>query len=178
MSPRWLGHLLSGRRADASLSAWSVLDSDADLTLTSPSFTDGDPLPRRFAGPGVGENVSPALVWSGVPVETDHVVFVLEDIDVPLPRPLIHTLAILEPHATSLAEGALAAGAPGVQFVRGRLGSGYSGPRPIVGHGEHRYRFMLFAVRGDLDVTDQRTAIQSMVGRVVARARLVATYER
>ncbi len=178
MSPRWLGRLLISRRADASLSAWNLLDSDTDLIVTSPSFTDGEPLPRRFAGKGVGDNVSPALAWSGVPVEADHLVFVLEDIDAPLARPLLHTLAILSPDATALPEGGLAAGTPGIEFLRGPLGSGYRGPRPIVGHGIHRYRFMLFAVEGDIDVTSPRTAIASMAGHVVARGRIVATYER
>ena len=178
MSPRWLGHLLESRRADVSLSAWNLLDSDQDLILTSPSFADGDPLPQRFAGRGVGDNVSPALQWSGVPVEADHLVFVLEDIDSPLQRPLVHTLSILGPDATALAEGGLAPGAPGVEHLKGMLGSGYSGPRPIVGHGIHRYRFMLFAVEGDLDVSSQRAALDSMVGHVVARGRLVGTYER
>ena len=178
MSPRWIGHLLKGRRADASLSAWNVLDAPADLILTSPDVRDGEPIPRRFAGRGVGDNVSPAFVWSGVPVEADYLVFVLEDIDVPLARPLIHSLSILEPHITSLAEGDLATGSPVAQHLKGRLGTGYSGPRPIVGHGIHRYQFMLFAVEGDLDVTSQRTAIDSMVGHVVARARIVGTYER
>lgn len=178
MSPRWLGRLLQSRRADASLSAWSLLDSESDLIVTSPSFSDGDALPRRFAGRGVGDNVSPALAWSGVPVQADHLVFVLEDIDAPLTRPLIHTLAILSPDATALPEGGLAAGTAGIEFLKGALGSGYSGPRPIVGHGIHRYRFMLFAVEGDIDVTSQRTAIESMAGNVVARGRLVATYER
>lgn len=178
MSPRWFGKLLVSRRADVSLSAWTRLEADSDLILTSPSFADGEPLPQRFAGPGVGENISPELSWSGVPVETDHLVFVLEDIDVPLARPLVHTLTILSPDASTLAEGALAAGAPGVEHLTGALGRGYSGPRPIVGHGEHRYRFMLFAVRGEIDGASQRAAIDSMVGRVVARGRLVATYER
>lgn len=178
MSPRWLGKLLVSRRADASLSAWARLESDTDLILASPEFADGGALPRRFAGRGVGDNVSPALSWSGVPVEADHLVFVLEDVDAPTARPLIHTLAILSPDATSLPEGGLAPGAEGVQFLKGVLGVGYQGPRPIVGHGEHRYRFMLFAVQGDLDVTSQRSALDSMVGRVVARGRLVASYER
>ena len=178
MSPRWLGRLLESRRADVSLSAWSLLDSDADLIVTSPSFADGDPLPQRFAGRGVGDNVSPALTWSGVPVEADHLVFVLEDIDAPVSRPLVHTLSILDPDATALPEGGLAAGAPGVEHLKGVLGTGYNGPRPIVGHGIHRYRFMFFAVEGDIDLTSQRTAIASMVGHVVARGRIVATYER
>ena len=178
MSPRWLGRLLESRRADVSLSAWSLLDADTDLTVTSPSFTEGDPLPQRFAGRGVGDNISPALAWSGVPVEADHLVFVLEDIDVPRSRPLVHTLSILDPDVTTLPEGGLAAGAAGVEHLKGLLGVGYNGPRPLVGHGIHRYRFMLFAVEGHIDTTSQRTAIDSMVGHVVARGRMVATYER
>ncbi len=178
MAPRWLGSLLTSRRADVSLSAWTLLESDADLTLTSPSFVDGEPLPQRFAGRGVGDNISPALQWSGVPVEADHLVFVLEDIDSPFARPIIHDVTILSPDATSLAEGALAEDAPDVEHLKGMLGIGYQGPRPIVGHGIHRYRFMLFAVQGDIDVTSPRAAIESMAGKVVARGRLVGTYER
>lgn len=178
MSPRWLGRILASRRADASLSAWNILDSGTDLIVTSPSFVDGAALPRRFAGRGVGDNVSPALAWSGVPVEADHLVLVIEDIDVPLSRPMIHDFAILGPDATALPEGALAPGAAGIEHLRGPLGSGYSGPRPIVGHGIHRYRFMLFAVEGDIDTTSQRSAVESMIGHVVARGRIVATYER
>ena len=178
MAPRWLGHLLSSRRADASLSAWNLLDSDADLILTSPSFADGEPLPRRFAGALVGDNVSPELEWSGVPIGADHLVFVLEDIDVPFSRPLIHTMSILGPGARALPEGAQAPDTFQAEHLRGTLGSGYSGPRPIVGHGIHRYRFMLFAVHGEIDTSSQRAALASMVGHVVARGRLVGTYER
>jgi phosphatidylethanolamine-binding protein (PEBP) family uncharacterized protein len=178
MAPRWLGTLLHSRRADVSLSAWTLLESDIDLPLKSPAFADGEPIPRRFAGPGVGDNVSPPLQWSGVPVEADHLVFILEDIDVPFSRPLIHTLSLLPPDATALPEGALARGSSAAVHLRGMLGSGYSGPRPIVGHGPHRYRFMLFAVQGNVDTSSQRAAIDSMVGHVVARGRVVGTYER
>ncbi len=162
MSPRWLGTLLASRRADASLSVWALLDSDTDLLFSSPAFADGDPLPRRFAGTGVGDNVSPALVWSGVPVQADHLVFVLEDIDVPFSRPLIHTMSILDPDATALPEGALAPdspAAPSVSAAQSRL-------------------LMLFAVEGDIDTSSPRAAVESMVGRVVARGRIVGTYER
>lgn len=113
-----------------------------------------------------------------MPLTADHLVFVLEDIDAPLTRPLIHTLAILSPDVTTLPEGALAPGAAGIEYVKGRSGTGYQGPRPIVGHGTHRYRFMLFAVAGDLRTDSQRATVESMVGRIVARGRLVATYER
>lgn len=178
MSPRWLGRLLDSSHADASLSAWNILDSPRDLIVTSTSFDDGGALPRRFAGRGVGDNVSPALSWSGVPVEADHLVVIVEDVDVPLARPLIHSLSILDADAVGVPEGGLAAGAPDVTHLRTLQGRGYQGPRPIVGHGPHRYRFMVFAVEGDIDTSSTRHAIESMVGRVVARGRLVGTYER
>jgi phosphatidylethanolamine-binding protein (PEBP) family uncharacterized protein len=178
MSPRWLGRLLQSRRADASLSVWNELDCDQEFALSSPAFNDGDPIPRRHAAKGVGDNVSPALEWSGVPAAANHLVFVLEDTDVPFERPLIHTLSIIDPDATALPEGALAADSPAVEHVPALGRRGYYGPRPIVGHGTHRYGFMLFAVDGDIDTSSQRAAVASMRGHVVGRARIVGTYER
>ncbi|MFM9878438.1 MAG: YbhB/YbcL family Raf kinase inhibitor-like protein [Rhodoglobus sp.] len=176
----WIGRLLANRRAGASLSIWFVpgLRSERDLILTSPSFGDGEEMPQQFAGPGVGQNVSPALEWSGVPLEATHLLFVLEDTDTPTSRPLIHTVSILTPDVTSLAEGALARGAADVTHLKGNFATGYSGPRPIPGHGTHHYGFMLFAVDADIDTTNWRTAIQSVDGHVLARGRVVGTYER
>lgn len=173
----FLGRLLANRRSDRSLSVWEKLVSDDELVVTSPSFDEGGSIPKRFAGRGVGDNVSPALNWTPAPVAADRLVFVLEDVDVPFERPLIHTMAILPADATALTEGELAAGGS-IQQLRGLMGTGYRGPRPIPGHGPHHYRFMLFAVDGDIDTTSQKSAIESMAGHVVARGRLTGTYER
>jgi phosphatidylethanolamine-binding protein (PEBP) family uncharacterized protein len=154
------------------------LRADRDLILTSPAFDDGGAIPQRFAGPGVGDNISPALAWSGVPIAATHLLFVLEDTDTPTSRPLLHTVTILRPDATSLAEGALAATAPGVNHLKASFATGYSGPRPIPGHGTHHYGFMLFAVDADIDTTSWRTALESIEGHVLARGRIVGTYER
>ena len=178
MALEFIGHLLLNRRADQSLSVWEKLVSDEGITVTSPSFDEGGSIPKEHAGRGVGDNVSPALAWSGVPVTASHLVFVLEDVDVPFARPLIHTIAIVPPDATALAEGELARGATSVHLLRGLMGEGYRGPRPIPGHGAHHYRFMLFAVDADVDTSSQKAAIESMAGHVVARGRLVGTYEQ
>lgn len=180
MAFSWLGHLLRNRRADAGLSIWNRegLQSDHGITVTSPSFADGGPIPRRHAGRGVGDNVSPALEWSGVPIETKHLIFVLEDTDVPFARPLIHTLSIIAPDATALAEGDLAATSAKAVHVRGLGRTGYQGPRPIPGHGPHRYGFMIFAVEGDIDTSSQRAALESIAGHVVGRGRIVGSYEQ
>ena len=97
-----LGGLLSGVRAGAHRSplAGGAFDAPESVTVTSPAFTDGGAMPRSGAGKGVGDNISPPLRWDGQPPETQQLVLVIDDIDVPLPRPLLHTVAVIEPGST------------------------------------------------------------------------------
>ena len=162
---RWIGRVLLSRRADQSYSAWhrDGLDAESGIILTSPSFDEGASIPRRHAGRGVGDNVSPELRFSGVPSGARHLVLVMEDVDAPLAKPLVHSLTLLDPDSTSVPEGALPR---------------YRGPRPIPGHEEHHYWFELFAVDGHVDASTIERAYATMSGHVLARGRLVGTYER
>src|SRR5438270_703707 len=58
------------------------------LTLTSESFLPNQPIPTKFTPQG--ENLSPALSWSGVPTATRELVLICEDPDAPMPRPFVH----------------------------------------------------------------------------------------
>jgi Raf kinase inhibitor-like YbhB/YbcL family protein len=174
-------------RAGESKLAWNraELAAPATILLSSDTFVANDPLPARCAGKGVGENVSPALAWGDVPPATRHLVLVIEDPDAPTPRPVVHTIATIIPDLTELAEGALSGErAPsGVAFYRGSLGSnGYNGPRPVPGHGPHRYAFQLFALDAhlglDSSTSTPRSVFAAMTGKVVARGRIDGTYER
>ncbi|TIT75433.1 MAG: YbhB/YbcL family Raf kinase inhibitor-like protein, partial [Mesorhizobium sp.] len=73
------------------------------LTLTSPAFADGDPIPERFARDG--ENVSPPLKWSGIPDGTRSLVLVVDDPDAP--RGTFGHWAVfnISPDVEQLAEG-------------------------------------------------------------------------
>jgi phosphatidylethanolamine-binding protein (PEBP) family uncharacterized protein len=53
-----------------------------DLELRSPAFSDHEPIPRRHARDG--EDVAPALEWSGVPDGTAAFAVVAHDPDAPL----------------------------------------------------------------------------------------------
>jgi hypothetical protein len=58
---------------------------------------------------------------------------------------------------------------------------GYFGPRPVRGHGRHRYVFQIFAVDRPLPVGHPcglRDVVGAMTGHVVARGRLTGTFER
>lgn len=178
-----LGRLLRRVRAGERRSplSGSEFDAPASITVTSAAFTDGGPLPQSSAGKGVGANTSPALQWSGLPPETRHVVLIIDDVDVPLPRPLLHTIAVIDPTIEHVNPGSLQPGCPGMHFIRADLGHrGYAGPRPIPGHGPHRYRFHVFAIDETIaeSITTAKALLARMRGHVLARGTLTGTYER
>ncbi len=151
------------------------------ITLTSNAFRDGEVLPKASGGNGVGDNESPQLSWTGVPPGTRQLVLIIDDVDVPLPRPIVHTVAVIDPTVVQVDAGVLQPGATGMRFLRGDLPHhGYAGPRPIPGHGPHRYRFHLFALDAPIadDVTKTKALLRQMAGHVIARGVLTGTYER
>jgi phosphatidylethanolamine-binding protein (PEBP) family uncharacterized protein len=152
-----------------------------DITITSTAFGDGGTMPRTSAGKGVGDNTSPQLNWAGLPPLTRQVVLIIDDVDVPLPRPLLHTVALIEPGVQNVDTGALQPDTAGIRFIPGSLGHrGYAGPRPIPDHGPHRYRFHLFALDEPIpnSVTTAKALLKQMAGHVLARGVLTGTYER
>jgi phosphatidylethanolamine-binding protein (PEBP) family uncharacterized protein len=178
-----LGRLFRRVRAGEQRSPLSGSDFDApsSVTVTSAAFTDGGSMPSSSAGKGVGADTSPALQWSGLPPGTRQVVLIIDDVDVPLPRPLYHTIAVIDPTLDGVTAGALQPGAAGIRFVRADLGNrGYAGPRPIPGHGPHHYRFLVFALDRTVpeQVTRPKAVLATMSGHVLARGVLTGTYER
>jgi Raf kinase inhibitor-like YbhB/YbcL family protein len=158
--------------------------TSAPILLTSPAFDDGAAIPARHAGAGLGENLSPPLEWSGVPPWTSELVLVMQDPDAPLPRPVVHLIATGIPgDCQALGEGLLTPGVTqNLTFGRGSFGRiGYSGPRPIPGHGPHRYVFQIFALAGRLRVpprADLCVIKTAMKGFVLAHGTLSGVYDR
>jgi Raf kinase inhibitor-like YbhB/YbcL family protein len=160
------------------------LDGPRVIALSSPSFAEGAMMPQRCAASGVGHNLSPALRWDSVPRNAVHLAVILQDPDVPLPRPVTHLVAYgLDPGAGGVPEGAFNAGNDGAfHFGRGSFGRiGYQGPRPVAGHGPHRYVFQMFALGKPLSFDsppDLSALAAAMAGSVLALGRLVGRYER
>jgi phosphatidylethanolamine-binding protein (PEBP) family uncharacterized protein len=178
-----VGRLLRNVRAGAQRSplAGAGFAAPHDITVTSTAFSDGGVLPTASAGKGVGDNTSPQLHWAGLPPETRQLVLIIDDVDVPLPRPLLHTVAVIEPGLQDVDAGALQPGTAGMRFVPGGLGHrGYAGPRPIPGHGPHHYRFHVLALDEAIPdhVTTAKALLKQMAGHVLARGVLTGTYER
>jgi Raf kinase inhibitor-like YbhB/YbcL family protein len=178
-----LGKLFRRVRAGAHRSplAGSGFAGPESITVTSSAFTAGGAMPPSSAGKGVGDNTSPPLRWDGLPPDTRQVVLIIDDVDVPLPRPLLHSVAVIEPTVEGVAAGSLQPGTTGMRFIRADLGHrGYAGPRPIPGHGPHHYRFHVFAIDEPIadSVTSSKALLAAMTGHVLARGVLTGTYER
>ncbi len=178
-----LGRLLRRVRSSEHRSPLSgrAFAAPHSIAVTSAAFTHGAAMPASSAGKGVGDNTSPHLRWDGLPPETRQVVLIIDDVDVPLPRPLLHTVAVIDPTVDSVAAGSLQPGTDGIRFIRADLGHhGYAGPRPIPGHGPHHYRFHVFAIDQPIaeSVTTSKALLGAMAGRVLAHGMLTGTYER
>jgi Raf kinase inhibitor-like YbhB/YbcL family protein len=185
MIERVLGILFRSVRAGDRHLVWNdarVGGAPATICLSSPVFADGAAIPTRHAGAGVGDNLSPPLAWSGIPDGTRELVLIMQDPDAPLPRPVVHLIARgLAPDSTGVPEGGLSE-SQGVDLGPGSFGRiGYAGPRPVRGHGPHRYVFQILALSSRLTLPEQpdlATVMTALAGTVLARGRLVGTYER
>jgi|SRR5271166_253024 len=180
---RAVGRLLRNVRAGERRSplAGAGITAPYDISVTSTAFSDGGVMPASSAGKGVGENVSPQLRWTAPPPETRQLVLIIDDVDVPLPRPLLHTIALIEPRMQDVDTGALQPGTAGMRFIPGGLGHrGYAGPRPIPGHGPHHYRFHVLALDEPIPdhISTAKGLLKQMAGHVLARGVLTGTYER
>lgn len=147
----------------------------AEMTLTSTAFEDGEAIPRRHTCEG--DDLSPPLVWSGRPPETQSLVLVVDDPDAP-GGTFTHWLAWgFDPATSELSEGE-AAPTEG----RNDFGSkGYRGPCPPPGHGPHHYIFRLHALDVEIGVgsgADKAQVEQALTDHVLATADLRGTYER
>ncbi|PWI45750.1 YbhB/YbcL family Raf kinase inhibitor-like protein [Streptomyces sp. ICBB 8177] len=164
--------------------------SREQLILSSRHFGDGDAIALEHCAKNIGgDDTSPHLAWTPPPPGTAQLLLVMEDIDVPLPKPAVHCVALLDPASGQLAPGALDArrATAGVHLLRSTIGRGYHGPAPIKGHGPHRYVFQLFALAAPvadplgttpLDRARPRALLPAISAPVLARARLTGVHER
>lgn len=154
------------------------------LTLTSPAFAHGGAIPARHTCEGA--DLSPQLLWHGMPVGTRSLVLIVDDPDAPDPRaPLmtwVHWLLYnLPPAATGLPEGVAADQLPAgtLQGLNDWQRTGYGGPCPPIGR--HRYFHKLYAL--DVQLPDLHQPVkaaleQAMRGHVLAQAELLGLYQK
>jgi Raf kinase inhibitor-like YbhB/YbcL family protein len=133
---------------------YSLLPEVGSFTVSSPDIADGQVVGPEFRyGPDApgGQNISPALSWSGFPPDTQSFAVSCFDPDAPTPSGFWHwTVVDLPATVTELPRGAGSAGGSlpdGAFHVRNDFGNaGYDGPAPPRGDQVHRYFFVVHAV--------------------------------
>ncbi|MDP5210384.1 YbhB/YbcL family Raf kinase inhibitor-like protein [Microbulbifer sp. 2205BS26-8] len=131
----------------------AMISHAGQLALSSSSLSPRQkmPLAHVYGGCG-GENLSPQLSWKGAPEGTKSYAVMVYDPDAPTGSGWWHWVVFNIPaDTTSLPEGAgdlkngLIPEAIQVSNDYGNLG--YGGACPPKGHGDHRYRFQVFALK-------------------------------
>jgi Raf kinase inhibitor-like YbhB/YbcL family protein len=154
------------------------------FTIGSPAFLNEQPIPERFTC--IGDDISPALHWSGAPEATQTLALLVEDPDAPDPaapqRIFTHWVIYNLPFdSTGLVENVgldtLPRGARFGQndFERTRWG----GPCPPIGR--HRYYFKLYALDSPVPTAQVLTRsglLDAVDGHVLAYAELMGTFEK
>ncbi len=146
-----------------------------DLKISSDAFDHHDAIPERHASDG--EDVAPALEWSGVPDGTASFAVVVHDPDAPLVDGFTHWVAYGIP---GTAQGLPEGGGDAVHGKNSMGNQGYNGPAPPPGHGTHHYYFWVYALSEDPDLDpglSRRELLDRIEDLVIEQARLVGTYK-
>lgn len=155
------------------------------LEITSAAFAAHGAIPKKHTCDG--EDLSPALSWTGVPAGAKSLAVIMDDPDAPAGTWVHWVLYDLPAGTTGLPAGLpkkerLDDGAS--QGACWGVGSfsrvGYYGPCPPPGS-PHRYFFKLYALDVALGLTPRATksdVLEAMKGHVLAEAEIVGTYRR
>jgi Raf kinase inhibitor-like YbhB/YbcL family protein/uncharacterized protein (TIGR00297 family) len=151
------------------------------ISLSSPAFANGESIPVQFTCDG--QNISPALQWSGVPKTAKSLALIVEDPDAPVGIFTHWVLYNLAPDLNGLNEGV-----PRLAILTnlGKQGSNdfrktaYDGPCPPAGN-PHRYYFRLYAIDLEPDLPDGLTRqklLAQIQGHILAQGEWMGTYQR
>lgn len=150
------------------------------LEIRAEAFETGAEMPMRLTQEG--PNLSPALVFSGVPPQARSLVLIADDPDAPDPaapkRVWLHWLVVnIDPAAQGFSEGLGTCPPDALAAVNDSGVRGWSGPRPPIGR--HRYFFRLYALDTVLTLPENFTRAQAetaMQGHILEEASTMGTY--
>lgn len=149
------------------------------LTLTSLAFEMNGVIPSRFTCEG--KNISPDLIFSNIPKNTQSLALIMEDPDVP------HSIRQdgvwdhwivwnMPPETPGIDEGGIA---PGISGLNSRGNTSYGGPCPP--DKEHRYIFTLYALNTLLPLKAGATKaelLKSASSHIIEQAQLIGRYKK
>ncbi len=148
-----------------------------NLKIQSPAFNNNEMIPRKYTCDG--SDISPLLVWGGVPKNTKSLAVICDDPDAP-GKVWVHWVVYnLSPEIKTLEGGISMSANVLLQGINDFKKIGYCGPCPP--SGIHRYFFKLYALDIKVPLSagatkDQLLAI--MKEHILAEAQLIGKYKR
>ncbi|MDQ1617016.1 MAG: hypothetical protein QOJ60_2955 [Actinomycetota bacterium] len=144
-------------------------DVARSITVTSPDFGSGQPLPARLTCRGAG--TPPTLAWTGLPARTRSVAVVVSDPDAPH-GPYVHWVVYDLPAADGRLEDGAAP--PGARVAPNSAGHRAWAP-PCPPTGTHHYRFTVYAVDDHITVGTTDQVFAAIGEGALARGTLTGT---
>ena len=145
------------------------------FSLTSSVFQNNESIPSKYTCDA--ENVSPALMISGVPAGAKSLALIMHDPDAPREGGFTHWVRFnIPPQTTEISE---ATEPEGIAGAGGSGKGGYVGPCPP--SGEHRYFFYLYALNAELTLPVGATKAEveaAMQGHILAGTELIGRYSK
>jgi Raf kinase inhibitor-like YbhB/YbcL family protein len=151
------------------------------FAIRSPDFLHNGHIPPAHTCEG--EDIAPALEWSGAPQGTRSFALIVDDPDAPDPKApkmtYVHWVLYDIPDSASGIQrgGETPSGARDGKNDWKR--TGYGGPCPPIGR--HRYYFKLYALDtmlGDLKSPDKPGLLKAMEGHILGKAEVMGTYQK
>jgi len=155
-------------------------EAPMSFELTSPAFSQGEPIPEKYSCKG--EDISPPLAWVDPPQGTQSFVLTMDDPDAPAGTWDHWILFNIPADTRGLEENLPITGAnPGWILVGNNSWgkSEYGGPCPP--SGTHRYFFKLYAVDTRLSLqsgASKGQVLGALDGHILAQAELLGTFSR
>ncbi|OBG59627.1 YbhB/YbcL family Raf kinase inhibitor-like protein [Mycobacterium sp. E735] len=143
----------------------------APLTISSPAFGDGAPIPVQYTCKGA--NIAPPLTWSS-PLGA---ALVVDDPDAVNGLYVHWVVTGIAPGPGSTTDGQTPAGATTLPNSAGQ--PAYKGPCPPAGTGTHHYRFTLYQLPNDYQLPGGLAGVQAaqtIGGAATAQAQLTGTF--
>ena len=151
-----------------------------EIKVTSPAFKESDLIPKKYTCDG--DNVSPAIEWTGVPDSAKFIALICDDPDAPRGTWVHWVIFNIPAGVKGLAENiqrtsTLPNGAR--QGINDSHELGFDGPCPP--GGTHRYYFKVYALDNILTLESGSTKAQllkAMDGHILGEGQLMGRYKR
>jgi len=150
------------------------------MELSSQAFAPGAMVPAKYTCDG--RNVSPPLMWKGLPEGTMSIALICDDPDAPAGTWVHWVYYDLALEIQELPEDIEPMGKPAAGGTQGKndFGNlGYGGPCPP--SGTHRYFFKLYALDTELNLpqgSSKKELLDAMKGHILGQAEMIGRYKR